>query len=403
MLNGASAAFEAQQSRLACELQGEPCYKSASPPRTRDPPVPEPIQIAILDDDHVIRLTRYALSGPGEVTADWARAFFLPEEMDLARVYAAGRGLHPQDGVALIPMAAKRDVRAGTDAAILIFRRGMIDAAVMDANPKLRLIQRIGARADAIDLAAAAQRGILVSCVPRATLQLTAEHAILLMLALGKRLLEADDAVRQGRWDRARVHPDHDVAYNWAGIGGIGGLFGKTLGVVGLGEVGSLTAGMARAFGMRVLYCNRNRLPGAQEAKLGVDYAPLERLRAECDFVSLHATNLPANRGLIDAKTFSAMKPSAFFINTARGPIVDEAALYDALTKGIIAGAGLDVHAVEPRPMPDPLATLPNVILTPHIAGGSRKGVLLEIEAILDNCRAVLAGAPIKHQVTGAG
>jgi phosphoglycerate dehydrogenase-like enzyme len=273
----------------------------------------------------------------------------------------------------------------------------------MDANPKLKLIQRIGARADAIDLEAAAERGILVSCVPRATLQLTAEHAILMMLALSKRLLEADDAVRKDRWDRDRVHPDHGVAYNWAGIGDIGGLFGKTLGIIGLGEVGSIAAGMARGFAMRVLYCNRNRLPEAQEARLGVEYSALDRLLAESDFVSLHATNLPANRGLIDGRTFAGMKRSAFFVNTARGPIVDEAALYDALTTGMIAGAGLDVHVVEPRPMPDRLAALPNVILTPHIAGGSRKGVLVEIEAILDNCRAVLAGRPITHQVTAAG
>lgn len=365
--------------------------------------MPEPIQIAILDDDHVIRLTRYALSGPGEITEGWAKAFFLPEEMDLARVYAAGRGLHPGDGVALIPMSAKVDVKAGSDAAILIFRRGTIDAAMMDANPKLKLIQRIGARADAVDLKAAAQRGILVSCVPRATLQLTAEHAILLMLALGKRLLDADDAVRRDRWDRGRVHPDNGVAYNWAGIAPISGLFGKTLGIIGMGEVGAITAGMARAFGMRVIYCNRNRLPAAQEDRLGVVYAPLEEMLAQSDFVSVHATNLPANRGLIDGKTFAAMKRSAFFINTARGPIVDEAALYDALVSGTIAGAGLDVHTVEPRPMPDRLTTLPNVILTPHIAGGSRKGVLVEIEAILDNCRAVLAGQPIRHQVKVGG
>ena len=99
------------------------------------------------------------------------------------------------------------------------------------------------------------------------------------------------------------------------------------------------------AFGMRVLYCNRNRLPAAQEAKLGVEYAELDRLLAQSDFVSLHATNIPSNKGLIDAKTFAAMKPTAFFVNTARGPIVDEDALYDALTKGTIAGAGLDVHA----------------------------------------------------------
>jgi phosphoglycerate dehydrogenase-like enzyme len=283
---------------------------------------------------------------------------------------------------------------------MLIFRRGAIDAALMDANPKLRLIQRIGARADAIDLAAAARRNILVSCVPRATLQLTAEHAILLMLALGKRLIESDDAVRKDRWDRDRVRPDHGVAYNWAGISPIVGLFGQTLGIIGLGEVGALAAGMARGFGMRVLYCNRNRLPPAQEEKLGVTYASLAELLALSDFVSLHATNLPSNRGLIDAATFGAMKRTAFFINTARGPIVDEDALHDALTRGTIAGAGLDVHTVEPRQTPDRLATLPNVILTPHIAGGSRMGVLREIEIILSNCRAVLAGKPIRHEVT---
>jgi phosphoglycerate dehydrogenase-like enzyme len=355
--------------------------------------------IAILDDDHVIRLTRYAISGPGEITTDWAREFFMPEDMDPARVYAHGHGLHPDDGVSLIPMSAKLDLRKGSEADILIFRRGVIDAAFMDTNPKLKLIQRLGARADAIDLAAAAKRGIQVSCVPRATLQLTAEHAILLMLALGKRLLEADGAVRKDRWDRDRVRPDHNVAYNWAGIPNIGGLFNKTLGIIGMGEVGSITAGMARAFGMRVLYCNRNRLPADQEAKLGVEYAAIDALLAESDLVSLHATNIPDNRGLIGARTFAAMKPTAFFINTARGPIVDEDALHAALTSGTIAGAGLDVHTIEPRPQPDRLATLPNVILTPHIAGGSRKGVLAEIRVVLDNCRAVLSGKPIKYQV----
>jgi len=206
--------------------------------------------------------------------------------------------------------------------------------------------------------------------------------------------------VRQDRWDRDRVRPDHNVAYNWGGISDIVGLFGKTLGIIGMGEVGSIAAGLARGFGMRVLYCNRTRLPAAQEAKLGVEYADIGRLLAESDFVSLHATNIPANKGLIGAQTFAAMKPTAFFINTARGPIVDEDALYDALTEGTIAGAGLDVHTIEPRPTPDKLAPLRNVILTPHIAGGSRTGVLKEIDVILDNCRAVLAGKPIQHQVT---
>src|SRR3954449_2803328 len=228
----------------------------------------------------------------------------MPEEVAPAKVYALGGGLHESDGVSLVPMSAKLDLRKGSDADILIFRRGSIDAAFMNANPKLKLIQRLGARADAIDLAAARLRGILVSCVPRATLQLTAEHAILLMMALGKRLLEADDAVRKDRWDRNRVRPDHNVAYNWAGIPNITGLFQKTLGIIGMGEVGSLAAGMARPFGWRVLSCTPNPLPAAQEEKLGVKYAELPRLLADSDFVSLHATNIPSNKGLVDAKVF---------------------------------------------------------------------------------------------------
>ena len=356
-------------------------------------------QIAILDDDHVIRMARYALSGPGEITEQWVRDFFLPEDMEPARVFAAGRGLHEADGVSLIPMAAKLDLRKGSDASIVIFRRGNIDAALMDANPKLKLIQRIGARPDSVDLKAAAARGILVSCLPRRTLQYTAEHAILLMLALSKRLLEADASVRKGAWDRERVHPEHGVAYNWAGITPLGGLFEKTVGIIGLGEVGALVAGMAQGFGARVIYANRNRLPPQQEQALGVEYAPLAKLLAVSDFVTMHANNLPENKGMIGADTFAQMKPTAFFVNTSRGRMVDEEALHAALTKGVIAGAGLDVHYEEPRPTTDKFTGLRNVVMSPHLAGGSRKGIVDEIEEILSNCRAVLAGQPIKYQV----
>jgi phosphoglycerate dehydrogenase-like enzyme len=360
----------------------------------------EPVQIAILDDDHVIRMARYALTGPGEITDQWVRDFFLPEDMDPARVVAAGHGLHEADGVSLVPMTAKLDVRAGSDASILIFRRGVIDAALIAANPKLKLIQRIGARADAIDLKAAAAKGILVSCIPRQTIQYTAEHAILLMLALSKHLLEADNAVRHGGWDAARVHPENSVAYNYAGVANLGGLFNKTVGIIGLGEVGSLAAGMARGFGARVIYANRNRLPAEQEQRLGVEFVPVARLLAESDFVSMHANNLPENKGLIGASTFAQMKKTAYFINTSRGRMVDEDALYTALTTGVIAGAGLDVHYEEPRPLNDRYATLGNVIMTPHLAGGSRKGIVDEIGLVLDNCRAVLAGTPVKYRVS---
>jgi lactate dehydrogenase-like 2-hydroxyacid dehydrogenase len=355
--------------------------------------------VAVLDDDHINRLVRYAIAGHGEITDTWARDFFLPEEVEPAQVYAAGNGLHPEDGIDLIPMSAGIDVRKGTDANILIFRRGKVDAELMDANPKLKLIQRVGERADTIDLSAAAKRGIAVSCLPRPSLAYTAEHAMLLMLALSKRLIEADEAVREDRWDRARVHPENGVAYNWAGLSNLAGLYGKTVGIVGLGEVGTLTVAMLRGFGVRIVYCNRTRLPDEKESALGVDYRPMSQLLADSDFVSLHASNLPENKGAMDASVFAQMKPTAFFINTSRGRMVDEAALEDALRRGVIAGAGLDVHATEPRPTPNRFAGLRNVIMTPHIAGGSRQGIIHEVTALLDNCRAVLAGCRVRFEV----
>lgn len=353
-------------------------------------------QIAILDDDHINRLIRYALAGPGEVTQDWAEHFFLPEEVDVGRVRALGESLR-RDGVTLVPMAV--DARKGTEAGVLIFRRGVIDASLMDANPKLKLIQRIGERAEMIDLAAAQARGIAVSCLPRPSLQFTAEHAILLMLALAKKLIVADAAVRNDAWDRARVHPENGVAYNWAGISGLGGLYGATVGIIGLGEVGAMAATMANGFGARIVYCNRTRLSPEREARAGVSYLPLPQLLAQSDFVSMHASNLPENKGMIDAAFFAQMKRTAFFVNTSRGRMVDEPALRDALQRGVIAGAGLDVHAQEPRPTPNLFAGLANVIMTPHLAGGARAAIIDEVAPVVVNCRAALQGGEIKFRV----
>lgn len=355
--------------------------------------------IVILDDDHVIRLARYALARPPEIDDDWVRAFFAPEPCDPQMIHAAAAGLHAADGVSLLGMGATADEMLRADPEIIIFRRGTVDAARIAASPRLRLIQRIGARTDGIDLEAARARGIAVSCVPRLTLILTAEHTIMMMLALAKQLVQADAQLRAGRWDRARVMSTDGVAYNWTGHAQLSGLYGKTLGIIGMGEVGGITAGLARAFGMRVLYFNRNRLAPAAETAAGVQYADRGELLAEADFVSVNAANLPANRGMIDLAIFRAMKRSAFFINTSRGRLVNEADLATALSTGLIAGAGLDVHYEEPREPGDPLYAFPNLIMTPHFAGGSRFGVLEELKQVFANCRAVLSGGTILHRV----
>ena len=273
--------------------------------------------IAILDDDPVMRLTRYALSGPGEIAEQWTRDYFSPESVSPATIYSAGNGLHESDGVHLIPLSANLNLHNGSDASILILRRGVVDAGLIARNPKLKLIQRIGGRSDGIDVAAAIQRRIAVSCWPRPTHHYTAEHAILLMLALAKRMVEADEAVRKGLWDRDKVHPENGVAYNWAGLSNIGGLFGSTVGIIGMGEIGSMVATMARGFGARVIYANRSRLPDDQEKRFDVEGVSLEQLLAEFDFVTVHAQNLPENKGMIGEATFAQMKKSAFFINTS--------------------------------------------------------------------------------------
>ena len=356
-------------------------------------------KIVFLDDDHVIRLARYALAKPPEVTDDWVHAFFSPEPAVPAEVYAAGHGLHASDGVTVLGLSATPEEINQANPSIIIFRRGTVDAARIAAAPNLKLIQRMGARSDGIDLAFAKQSGVQVSCMPRLTLIYTAEHGIMLMLALAKQLVRADAQVRSGQWDTTLVKPVDQVAYNWTGYTGLSGLYGKTLGIIGMGEVGGIMAGIAKGFGMRVLYFNRSRLPEAKEAEFGAQYAARADLLAQSDFVSVTAANLPANRGMINLEMFKAMKKTAFFINTSRGKLVNEDDLHTALATGLIAGAGLDVHYDEPRLAGDRLYQLPNVIMTPHFAGGSRFGALDELGQVFENCRQVLAGGKPTHAV----
>ena len=335
-----------------------------------------------------MRCARLLLDGGLARDADraWVEAFFAPDAVDVDRIAAMTAGLRKSDR-AVLTQSREDDSRAQ----VLMFRRGVVSRDVLAAHPELRLVQRLGEGSRSIDLAAAAERGVEVSCLHRPTLDAVAEHALLLVLALAKRLSEVERAGRL-RGDGGRERID-GTQYNWAGVRGIRQLNGATLGVIGLGEIGSTVARLAHAFRMRVLFTTRTPQPE-------VDFATpcdLPSLLAEADFVTLH---VPGDAGspLIGSVELARMKAGSFFVNTARGNLVDEDALHHALVSGHLAGAALDVHAEEPRSVDDRFNLLENVILTPHVgSGSSRAGVLDELEAMFDNIRAVLRGSPPVH------
>lgn len=238
-----------------------------------------------------------------------------------------------------------------------------IDGDFMDAaGPQLRVVARPGIGIDNIDVGAATARGIAVVHTPDGPTESTAEHAIALLLALAKRVREADAGLRTRGWNSRQPLVGTEVA-------------GKILGLVGLGRIGGRVAQIARALNMHVLvhdpYVSDGRV-----AALGVELVgTLDDVLTTADFISLHVPLTPETHGLIDAQALAQMKRSAYLINCARGPVVDESALIDALQNGTIAGAGLDVFAQEPTDTENPLFDLPNVVVTPHIAAYTDDGV----------------------------
>jgi D-3-phosphoglycerate dehydrogenase / 2-oxoglutarate reductase len=239
--------------------------------------------------------------------------------------------------------------------AIIIRANGAVTARLMDAAPKLKVVGRHGVGVDAIDLEAAKARGIVVCNTPDANLESVAEQAVGFMLAVSKQILRADTALRQGRWN---------VRYEYIGQE----LFGRTLGLVGMGRIGSRVAEICHlGFQMPVLYYDVVAYPALEE-KLHAKRVSLEEVLKQADYITLHVPLLPSTKGLIGKDQLAMMKPGAILINTARGAIVDEAALFEAIESGHLGGAGMDVFAAEPTPADNPLLNLEKVVLTPHMA-----------------------------------
>jgi len=236
-----------------------------------------------------------------------------------------------------------------------------VDATLMDAALKLKVVSNMAVGYDNISIAEATKRHIVVGNTPGVLTETTADLAFTLLMAAARRVVEADNYTRKGRWKTwgPKILLGQDI-------------HNATLGIIGLGRIGAEVAKRGRGFNMKVLYYDEIRRSEEEERRLGVEYAPdLAELLPRADFVTVHVPLLPQTHHLIGAAEFAMMKPTAVFINTSRGSVVDQKALYEALKSGQIFTAGLDVTEVEPIPLDDPLLTLDNVIITPHIASAS--------------------------------
>jgi glyoxylate reductase len=263
-----------------------------------------------------------------------------------------------------------------------------IDGELLDGAPRLKVVSNFAVGFNNIDVPAATARGVCIGNTPGALTDGTADCAFMLLIAAARRLGAGLLDAREGRWK------------TWEPVGYLGqDLVGKTLGVVGMGRIGTALARRCRAgWDMSVLYFDVNSNPQA-EAEFGARRVSLEELLRQSDFVSVHAALTPENRHLIGVSQFKLMKPTAVFVNTARGPLVDQKALYDALKSGTIFAAGLDVTDPEPPATDDPLLQLPNAIVMPHIASATfatRDGMA---EICADNLIAGVTGKPLRAWV----
>ena len=273
------------------------------------------------------------------------------------------------------------------DASAVMLNKAVLDARTIATAPHLAYVGILATGWNTIDLAAAKTRRLVVTNVPGYSTASVAQHALALLLELTNQVARHSADARAGGWARNpdycyRLTPQIELA-------------GLTLGIVGFGQIGQAAARIGQAFGMRVL---ANRRDCSQPPPEGVEYADLDRIFSESDVVSLHCPLSPATAGLVNAKRLAQMKPSAFLINTSRGPLVVEQDLADALRAGRLAGAGVDVLSTEPPAPGNPLLSAPRCLVTPHVAWATDAARQRLIDIAAENLRAYLAGRPV-HQI----
>lgn len=263
---------------------------------------------------------------------------------------------------------------------LLCLLTDQIDDEILAANPRLKVVANFAVGFNNIDVEAATKRGIPVTNTPGVLTDTTADMAWALLMSAARRVAEGDRFVRTRGWQ------------GWGPLQFLGGdITGATLGLVGLGRIGKAMIPRAKGFDMKVIYWNRTRMSVDEETQLGVTYCELDEVLGQSDFVSLHVALNQETQHLIDESKLALMKPTATIINTARGPVIDERALVDALKSGVIASAGLDVYEREPI-LEDELYDLPNAVLAPHLGSGTIGTRTKMGNMAVENCLAACHG-----------
>ncbi|UCG45886.1 MAG: D-glycerate dehydrogenase [Candidatus Bathyarchaeota archaeon] len=271
--------------------------------------------------------------------------------------------------------------KVGQADALVSLLTDKIDTEVLDAASNLRIIAQYAVGYDNIDVPDATRRGIYVTNTPGVLTETTADFAWALLMAAARRVVEADQYLRNGDWSVA-WHPTMILGRD---------VYGATLGIVGMGRIGEAMAVRAQGFNMKILYYSTRRKPDIED-RLGLTFVDLDTLLQQADFVSLHVPLVKATHHLIDRRRLDLMKRTAFLINTSRGQVVDEKALFKALREDKIAGAGLDVFTEEPTPAGNPLLGLKNVVVAPHISSASVETRSKMAEMVAENLVAYFKG-----------
>lgn len=284
------------------------------------------------------------------------------------------------------PFAIPHDelvARASRATALLTTVTDRVDGELLDKSPKLRVVSNVAVGYDNFDVAALTERGIPAGNTPGVLTEATADIAFGLLIAVARRIVESRDAILAGEWQK------------WTTNSFLGQeLSGSTLGIVGMGRIGEAVARRARAFNMQLLAWSRTERPLEEVTWVGLD-----EIFEQSDFLSVHVALNANTYHLIGAELFAKMKPTAIIINTARGAVIDQAALVDALDRGVIGGAGLDVFEQEPIPRDDPLLSFKNVVAIPHIGSATTTTRRAMADLAVDNVIAGLRDEPLPHSV----